>query len=221
MFVNFRETIINAIKRLNTLDEDELFQDCLENETNEIVEKSTSEEQKQNDNSTSSTLLNFDLIRSDLMKNVRVDIYQEYDDDRIDGLEAKFDQIWSSFCIYLDCNFEHCVSMNHLGWVLRHIKEANSTVIKRERPAYLESNVANLIVCPKDEIIKRTLSIYSLTPDQELPGCDEILYCNSETSFEDIELFWRRVLSVSKSNNEEKIYSLVNVQVGFSFQILN
>ncbi len=69
----------------------------------------------------------------------------------------------------------------------------------------------NLIVCPQDEIIKRTLIIYALSPSETLPSDQEILYCNSSTIFEEIELFWKRV-SISENSDCEKIYLLINMQ---------
>ncbi len=68
----------------------------------------------------------------------------------------------------------------------------------------------NLIVCPEDEIIRRTLSVYHLTPDAQMPTDDEIIYCTSDTTLEQLELFWKRC--IFDSHNEQKIYCLVNVQ---------
>ena len=67
-----------------------------------------------------------------------------------------------------------------------------------------------MIVFPEDEIIKRTLSIYNLTPDAEMPTDDEVIYCTSDTTLEQLELFWKRC--IFGSGNEEKIYCLMNVQ---------
>lgn len=163
------------------------------------------------------SFLDFNKVRFELLTNTRIDPYEDSDDIEENGrnyseLDNRFDQIWKSFCNYLENNFQHCVSLNHLGRVLQYVKRKSTTRIKRNKPSYLESNVPNLIVCPKDEIIKYVLSIYAFTADQEMPNGDEVLYCNSQTSLEDIELFWMRVMSTDDSE-EEKIYSIVNVQV--------
>lgn len=205
--------IKRAIDACKTFEVDKLMPYCIDNLVNE---------EKEDDNSGKNHLVNFDKVKSGFLSKLHGDAY-ENDDDDDDGdeestmkntntLEQKYDEIWRAFCTYLDCNFEHCVSLNHLGRVLRYVKEQSKLLIRRSRPNYLEYSTANLIVCPRDEIIKRVLSIYEQSADQPLPSDDEVLYCNGETSFEEIELFWYRVL-LDKDSKEEKIYSLVNVQV--------
>ncbi|RNA31081.1 E3 ubiquitin-ligase RNF213-like [Brachionus plicatilis] len=52
-----------------------------------------------------------------------------------------------------------------------------------------------------------------MSAEQPLPSKDEVLYCNSKTTSEEIELFWLRVLSIYQADEkEQKIYSLINVQ---------
>ena len=68
-----------------------------------------------------------------------------------------------------------------------------------------------MIICPQDEIIKRTLSIYKMSEEAPLPGNDEVIYCNANTTNEQLELFWKRCM-FAPANGEKKIYSLINVQ---------
>jgi hypothetical protein len=68
-----------------------------------------------------------------------------------------------------------------------------------------------LIVCPQDEIIRRTLNIYRLTPDVPMPTDDEVIYCTTDTTCEQLELFWKRCIFGDGSTGK-KIYCLMNVQ---------
>jgi len=73
-----------------------------------------------------------------------------------------------------------------------------------------------LIVCPQDEIIRRTLNIYrltpdALTPDAPMPTDDEVIYCTADTTCEQLELFWKRVI-FGDGSTCKKIYCLMNVQ---------
>ena len=120
-------------------------------------------------------------------------------------------------------------SLSHLCYVLEYLKSHSSVKIRRQKPAYLEYNIPNLIICPQNEVIKKTLGIYMLSPDQPLPTDDEVLYCTERTSAEQLELFWKRLLSYgatndkaenvtgvdrqeAESNDTQKIYCLMNVQ---------
>lgn len=200
-----RATIRNAIQNCQTLDIDALIDYCFGHELNDsVINENTNNNITISDTNTQN-LLNLDDLKSDLFKSTKKD---PYDDDSVDYLEKKYHEIWSTFSKFLDCNFDHCISLNHLGFVLRHLKTQSKRLVKRQKPNYLDYNTPNLIVCPRDDIIRRALSIYSLTADQPLPGDDEILYCNSATTFEEIELFWRRVLF----GQDDKIYTLINVQ---------
>ena len=55
------------------------------------------------------------------------------------------------------------------------------------------------------------MSIYAYTPELPLPHCDEVLYCNSRTTSEEVENFLRIAFAPS-SIGEQKIFCLVNIQ---------
>ena len=193
-----KQLIQQAMKILNTNDKDTIIDYCLENPIQ--IEK-----QKAKNVIISEKVING--IISDLNSNE--DPYNDEPDD----LQEKYDKIWQNFLEYLNLNFEDYVSVYHLGLALDHIKINSKVLIERKKPSYLEDNIPNLIVCPQDEIISRTLNMYSISDDQPLPSNDEVLYCNSKTTSEEIELFWTRALTKNQTGGkEQKIYSLVNVQ---------
>lgn len=134
-----------------------------------------------------------------------------YDDQGKCGLdlETKYKNILERFLVYLDTNFDDFVSLDHLGNVLQYLKSKSNLTIQRIKPPYLDYSIPNLIICPEDEILKRTLNIYMLTQNQPLPTDDEILYCNSNTTFEEIDLFWKRVLNFDESDEEKNSKNLL------------
>jgi hypothetical protein len=191
--------------------------------TSEQSKDSSKTDSKPNEN----LLMNFDQVKLEILDDNDQDIdpYEQLDSEKphSDSLEAKYNNIWSKFLNYLDVNFDEFVSLNHLGLVLRYLKSNEKSVVNRVKPPYLEFNIPNLIICPQDEIIKRTLSIYSFGGEQVLPTNDEVLFCTSRTRYEEIELFWKRCLfdwkkrseddkTGSQIKQEQKIYSLINVQ---------
>ncbi|XP_052242497.1 E3 ubiquitin-protein ligase RNF213-like [Dreissena polymorpha] len=67
----------------------------------------------------------------------------------------------------------------------------------------------NLIVCPAGEILKVTLSIYMHDRNQPLPLSDEVLVCHTDTTIDEIEIFWRRAVFA----DGRKIHCLVNADI--------
>jgi E3 ubiquitin-protein ligase RNF213 len=187
--------IRRALNELKTDDFNELVAYCIEHqmEDEELAPKKVEK---------SKTLLSFKSINI-LSDDENIDAYEQDEEP----LELKYNSIWKRYSAYLDSNFEDFVSLDHLGKVLNYLKEESKLVVNRDKPAYLEKGVPNLISCPQDEIINRALSIYMLSENEPLPTNDEIIFCTSRTSFEEIELFWKRLLL----DKEQKIYCLINV----------
>lgn len=125
------------------------------------------------------------------------------------SLKRNFETIWDKFKLVLNQNFEEFISINHLGYTLKTLKNNRRTTSLMQRPAYLDVGI-NLILCPQYEIITRTLSIYSTC--KKLPQDGQILFCTNETTMNEIEVFCRRVIDKNKIQNAETIYCLVNVQ---------
>ena len=202
--LGFKEQVIlSGVHTLNTTETDLLIDYCFENN---FTDDSAIETDDVYRNITDVKSLNFDQIKSTiLLDNVM----------NSEELDVKYRNVWTKFKEYLNCNFDEFVCLNHLGLVLKYLKSKSTQLIERKIPPFLEYNTPNLIICPQDEILKRALNIYRHSPEQPLPTEDEILYCNSATTHEQIELFWMRILNSSDDdldNKHMKIYCLINVQ---------
>jgi hypothetical protein len=91
----------------------------------------------------------------------------------------------------------------------RHQPSADE-LTKRIVPGYLtHTDSPNLIVCEASEQIRVALSLYALNPEAPAPTNDEIIYCSSETTGEELENFIRLAYT-DESNNH--LYTVMNVQ---------
>ncbi|KAH3784676.1 hypothetical protein DPMN_162640, partial [Dreissena polymorpha] len=81
--------------------------------------------------------------------------------------------------------------------------------MKRELPSYFLEGQPNLLICPKDDILKATLTIYEHDKSKPLPSSDEILICHTKTSQDEVDIFWRRAIFGSGG----KIYCLVHADL--------
>jgi hypothetical protein len=200
-----KKTILKAIKILKTTEKDRLIDYCIQNDH----EDESDENDNQLENCVGNQAFNFESLKEKII----IGHHDPYDEENDQNLEIKYKNIWQKFLEYLNCNFDDFVCLNHLGLVLKYLKSKSDISIQRTKPVFLETNSPNLIICPQDEILKRTLSIYSLTPDQPLPTDDEILFCNSTTTHEQIDLFFKRALNSSEEAQiSKKIFCLINVQ---------
>lgn len=81
--------------------------------------------------------------------------------------------------------------------------------VQRELPRGLVIGKPNLIICPFTEIPTSCISIYMSSEDEPLPTYDEVLLCDSSTSYEQVELFLRRCLTTGYKG--QKIYTMLYV----------
>ena len=208
-----------GIKELNTRDKDALLDWCFARDLDEAesnLPSQTSHVNHKAANKHRNLLLNFDKIKEVILEgsdssfvSCDVDEFLEVD---YESLEAKYANIWKNYLPFLNRNFDEFISFSHLGMVLKYLKASSTVIVQRDKPPYLEYNIPNLIICAQDEIIKRTVNIYSLSVNQQLPTNDEVFYCTSLTTYEEIELFWKRCLFQQNDVAEQRIYSLINVQ---------
>ena len=94
------------------------------------------------------------------------------------------------------------VTLNDVGLFLDNINSQNVEQAVRPFPDNFEQTEPNLVVSPYSDIIYTILSLYFTSDSKsELPSPHEVLICSSETTSEEIEIFWRRcVMSPSHSD---------------------
>ncbi|WAR07205.1 R213A-like protein [Mya arenaria] len=78
-------------------------------------------------------------------------------------------ELWKNFLGSISSNISDYLSLEHLGVILNMLAE-------------------------RDEVLRVALSIYMYDPDQPLPQSDEVLVCTSETSADEVSIFWRRAI---------------------------
>ena len=131
-----------------------------------------------------------------------------------DYLDVQFYKLEDQFIDQFEKNFGHLVCIEFLGNVLKYVQDSieNPRPITRVCPAYLETKQPNLLLCPSDQIVSTVLGLYMNSWDQPLPNNDEIIFCTSRTTSEDLELFWTRALKSRAQKKEQKLYCLANAQ---------
>ncbi|KAH3727158.1 hypothetical protein DPMN_053084, partial [Dreissena polymorpha] len=128
----------------------------------------------------------------------------------IDGVEPlirDLTELWKNFIGSISSNISDYLSLGHLGIVLEHLAESG-TVDRKVETGFKEGE-PNLIICPIEDIMKVTLSIYMYDKDQPLPMSDEVLVCTSNTSNDEVDIFWQRALY----GDGRRIYCLVNADL--------
>ncbi|XP_037626449.1 E3 ubiquitin-protein ligase rnf213-alpha-like isoform X1 [Sebastes umbrosus] len=87
------------------------------------------------------------------------------------------------------------------------LSETRDNSFRRCLPKGLYSNQPNLIICPHDEVLTSSISLYMTSDYEPLPSYDEVLLCTPATSYEQVELFLRRALIPGDIG--QKIYTMI------------
>jgi hypothetical protein len=160
----------------------------------------------------------FDLNSNLTLNELKLALEQPFENNSNNHLDLKIDSFllkdnkfnqslinqWTQFIS--DKNREF-LSLKHLAKIFSSIHKQK--IIKRKIPGYLnQRGQPNLITCSLHEQIPIVLSIYAHTFECEMPTNDEVIYCDSNTTYEDLEIFLRRGFA----SNGNKIYTLINVQ---------
>ncbi|XP_062264891.1 E3 ubiquitin-protein ligase rnf213-alpha [Platichthys flesus] len=138
----------------------------------------------------------------------------------------KFDLIWNAYMKDMNNFLPHVLDTNSLGQLLEILANRKDkreedqgegeeditddymgNFIRRQLPKALVTGKPNLIICPQDEVLTSCISVYMSSECEPLPTYDEVLLCNSSTTYEQVELFLRRCLSTGYGG--DKIYSLL------------
>nr|XP_061805731.1 E3 ubiquitin-protein ligase rnf213-alpha-like [Nerophis lumbriciformis] len=122
-----------------------------------------------------------------------------------------FDLIWNNYMEDPKKVLPQILDIKSLGRLLELLalsEENHANLIKRELPKRMAAGTPNLLVCPHAAVLTSCISIYMTSKHQPLPTYDEVLLCNSSTTYEQAELFLRRCLGAG--GKDEKIYCLLH-----------
>ena len=100
----------------------------------------------------------------------------------------------------LDTESEY-IDMLQLGTFLEYIRSNNQIRANRELYTIFKVQEPNLIFVPSYLIYESVLSLYLKSPRLPLPYASEVLLCSELTKLEEIDIFWRRVISKSDCNH--------------------
>ncbi|WAR07285.1 R213A-like protein [Mya arenaria] len=93
-------------------------------------------------------------------------------------------KLWINFLGSISSNISDYLSLEHLGIILN-------------------------VLAKTDEVLSVALSIYMYDPDQPLPQSDEVLVCTSDTTADEVCIFWRRAIY----DNTGKIHCLLHADL--------
>uniref|UniRef100_A0A674AMJ9 RING-type E3 ubiquitin transferase n=1 Tax=Salmo trutta TaxID=8032 RepID=A0A674AMJ9_SALTR len=96
---------------------------------------------------------------------------------------------------------------NHAMNTEEELLETSENTVSRKLPKGFFTGQPNLIICPQDKILTASVCLYMTSDDEKLPTYDEVLLCTPATSYEQVELFFRRCLTPGYMG--EKIYTLL------------
>ncbi|XP_015244846.1 PREDICTED: E3 ubiquitin-protein ligase RNF213 [Cyprinodon variegatus] len=133
---------------------------------------------------------------------------EQEDNDHIN--EGRLENLWMQFRRNMSLYLDESLDIVRLAHLLMCLSETNQQHMIRNLPPVLQEGKPNLVLCPSAEVFTTTLSFYMESPELPLPSFDEVLVCREQTTKEDVELFLRRALCQTSTENWQKIYSLVN-----------
>ena len=111
-------------------------------------------------------------------------------------LQKKLQEIWSSFLNSVEtAETSDFLNFECIGSGLQKIHDNTAVSIDRTYPGYLTSGKPNLVQCQREDIHNVALTLYNHDHQKPLPGIDEVLLCNEETTKEDVELICRRAFN--------------------------
>ena len=87
------------------------------------------------------------------------------------------------------------ITLDALGKILQQLSSSSSTFLERSFPGdQFRLGEPNLLVIPHNELFLGILSLYMRDLQTPLPSAQEVLQCSSQTTLEEVCLFWRKVL---------------------------
>ncbi|XP_053390338.1 E3 ubiquitin-protein ligase rnf213-alpha-like, partial [Mercenaria mercenaria] len=126
-----------------------------------------------------------------------------------DPLISDLKALWNKFLESISSNIRDYLSLEHLGLILKYLAIKDTSEMSRSLPPGFKEGQPNLIICPSGDVLLTTLSVYMMDKDQPLPQSDEILMCTSQTTKDEVDIFWRRAIF----DGARKIHCLVNADM--------
>ncbi|XP_036840034.1 E3 ubiquitin-protein ligase rnf213-alpha-like isoform X4 [Oncorhynchus mykiss] len=148
-----------------------------------------------------------------------IDVLQSVVDQAV-GLR-KLDLVWDAYMKDMRNIIQYSLDIRSLGSLLEvlankpsqeqeeeeELLETSENTVIRKLPKGFFTGQPNLIICPQDKILTASVCLYMTSDDEQLPTYDEVLLCTPATSYEQVELFFRRCLTPGYMG--EKIYALL------------
>ncbi|KAM6938634.1 E3 ubiquitin-protein ligase rnf213-alpha-like [Lycodopsis pacificus] len=142
--------------------------------------------------------------------------------DQTVGLK-ELEELWNGYMKNEGIFFHDLLDIRSLGGLLKMmtfpenqskdeweepvLPETKDDSLRRQFPKGLKPDQPNLIICPHDEVLTSSICLYMTSDYEPLPSYDEVLLCTPATSYEQVELFLRRVLTPGDIG--QKIYTML------------
>ncbi|XP_064180420.1 E3 ubiquitin-protein ligase rnf213-alpha-like [Anguilla rostrata] len=129
---------------------------------------------------------------------------------------GQLDLLWDTYMRDMRHFLPHTLDVPSLGRLLGQLanqgvedwRKEDTKVVRRSLPGGFSSSRPNLVVCPPAEILTSCLCIYMASELEPLPSYDEVLLCDPNTPYQQVELFFRRCLTAGYRG--QKIYTLLH-----------
>ncbi|KAJ8362841.1 hypothetical protein SKAU_G00116720, partial [Synaphobranchus kaupii] len=128
---------------------------------------------------------------------------------------GQLELLWDAYMRDMMGFLPHTLDVPSLGRLLRQLaeedeewREGEAKVVRRSLPGGFFSSRPNLVVCPPAEILTCCLCVYMASELEPLPSYDEVLLCEPDTPYQQVELFLRRCLTAG--HRGQKIYILLH-----------
>ncbi|XP_020912940.1 E3 ubiquitin-protein ligase rnf213-alpha isoform X2 [Exaiptasia diaphana] len=109
----------------------------------------------------------------------------------------------------VNIEYDPYLTLEELGTVLVELGTLANEPSERRFPEYLKNDQPNLILVQSIDVYPTVLTLYMQHGENSLPTPNEVLLCTSETTVEEVELFWWRAFQ----DPYKQIFCLVNPDV--------
>ncbi len=191
---NFSIKVVRkAVEIYGVLNNDAIIEYCLENDTFEDCEDNKMELDEQ--------ILNMSIEKIPISSN-------ENSQSTESTLQRQMRTVWSEFLKKQNGFSKNFLTTEHLATFLELLYDDTNS-FQRLIPGYITNRGSpNLIICPAKYQISIVLSIYAHSPSHPLPSNDECLFCNPNTTSEQVENFFR----IAFKSDGRRVYTLINIQ---------